>query len=171
MGPQRIKKQVEATNRSTSDYENRILDHRTREPRPRHCRFRSYLISCGTLSSHHRRSIRYRRRRARYLDTCRSPNQNTPSTKHSTFPGLQSKSPAITAAKLPRALSSFSRPPGRVPLYSTSIGPAVGDSTRRPHDVRRGMAVPVRGPHQCRQPLPPSLLYDHVQRSGMVRLF
>lgn len=30
------------------------------------------------------------------------------------------------------------------------------------HDVRRGMAVPVGGADQCRQPVPASFLHDHV---------
>ncbi|KAL8668703.1 MAG: hypothetical protein Q9168_006682 [Polycauliona sp. 1 TL-2023] len=35
-------------------------------------------------------------------------------------------------------------------------------------DVRRSMAVPALSAHKRRQPLPPSILHNHVQRLGMV---
>jgi len=35
--------------------------------------------------------------------------------------------------------------------------------------VGRSVVVPLRCRHKCREPLPPSLLYYHVQRSRMVR--
>lgn len=35
--------------------------------------------------------------------------------------------------------------------------------------VRRSVAIPDSRPHQCRQPVPPSLFHHHVQRSRMVR--
>lgn len=39
-----------------------------------------------------------------------------------------------------------------------------------PHDVRRSMAVPVRGNHKCSELVLTSVLYDHVQRLGVVSL-
>lgn len=42
------------------------------------------------------------------------------------------------------------------------------EATRRRNDVRRSMAVPPRGTDKRRQPLPPSLFHNHVQRLGMV---
>ncbi len=36
-------------------------------------------------------------------------------------------------------------------------------------NVGRGVAIPLCRHHKCGQPLPPSLLHHHVQRSGMVR--
>jgi hypothetical protein len=56
----------------------------------------------------------------------------------------------------------------RTQLQARKFPKFVPRRTRRIHDVWRSMAVSAGGADKCRQPFPSSLLYDYVQRSGMV---
>lgn len=91
-------------------------------------------------------------------------------------PRLHLRSATVKTGALPSSSTNTQLQPklSRPRFQSTRTPVRVSDHKRLKasipsYDVGRSMAVPPRGPHKRRQPFPPSLLHNHVQRSGMVK--